>query len=75
MRCSNTLLRGTRVDLGSYVKFLSRRFFLIGAAIAAIGLYLGFTEGFDGMAKWMSIAGGGLSLLTGIAMLFMRDPE
>ncbi|MEQ1906642.1 MAG: hypothetical protein ABL888_20825 [Pirellulaceae bacterium] len=62
------------MDLGSFLKLIARRLVLIGAALVVVGLGLGFTGGFDGFAKFFCFGGCGLALLSGVALLFMRDP-
>ena len=58
-----------------YLRRLVSRLFLLGAAAAVAGLYIGFTGGFDKLATLLAIAGSIVAVVFGIAVYLMRDPE
>lgn len=63
------------MTLPHYIKVISRRVFMFGASVLAIGLYLGFSGGFDNLAYtlvWGGVAG---VVLGGAFWLLFRDAD
>jgi len=64
------------MSLAQYVRLVARRLFVVGIAFLCIGLYLGFTGGFEPWLKLMTLLGGGVGVASGvICFVIPYEPE
>ncbi len=63
------------MTLPHYIKVVARRVFAIGCACLMVGLYLGFSGGFDNLAWVCTLGGAGIALVFGIVWAVFRDAD
>ena len=64
------------MSLAQYVRLIARRLFVLGIAFLCIGLYLGFTGGFEPWLKLMTWVGAAVGVVCGaVCLRIPYEPE